>query len=312
MKQHIVSKCYLKAWCDPSTPKGQEPYIWLISRDGSEKTRRAPHKSLTKTNAYTVTFNNGENDLRVETTLSQLEAKFVRIRQKISGKHGLDQQDRAYLAAFMATMHSRTDPVANGLQEAWSKIGEMVKNMEDVIRRGDAAKFPRISPPGEGSPISSADTAYLVENVRPLAVESALETAAPIIWRMSLAFVEAPKGSFFVTSDNPCVWFDPTAYRRGPFDRGVGLAMKDIEITMPISPEVVAIVTHNPDARGYMRLTDAQVQELNRRTVAFCDEKFVSQSRATLPSWFDPGTSPPDAWENREDKHEPSQNPFEK
>src|ERR1017187_3338756 len=53
MKQHIVSKCYLKAWCDPSTPKGQEPYIWLISRDGSEKTRRAPHKSLTKTNAYT-------------------------------------------------------------------------------------------------------------------------------------------------------------------------------------------------------------------------------------------------------------------
>ena len=311
MKQHVVSKCYLKAWCDPATPKGQEPYIWLISKDGSKKTKRAPHKSLTKADAYTIKFNNGTSDLHVETTLSQLESKFVRVQQNISARHTLDAWDRAYLAAFMATMHSRTDPFATGMQEAWSKVGEMVKAMEEVIRRGDADKFPTISPPGEGSPISSADTEYLVKNSGPLAVESALETAAPIMWRMSLAFVTAPVGSFFVTSDNPCVWFDPTAHRRHPFYRGAGLAMKDIEITMPVTPEVFAIMTHNPEAQGYMRLTDAQVQELNRRTVGFCDEQFVSKISDTLDIWFDPGTPPPDAWENREDKHEPSRSPFD-
>jgi hypothetical protein len=309
MKQHIVSKCYLKAWCDPSTPKGHEPYVWLISRDGTKKVRRAPHKSLTKTDAYTITFNDGKSDLRVETTLSQLEARFVRVQQKIVEHKILDAYDRAYLAAFMATMHSRTDPAAEGMREAMSQLDSLVKDMEEVIKRGDADKLPRSIMPGQGAPINSADTEYLVRNSRPLIVESALAAAAPIMWKMPTAFLEAPQGAFFVTSDNPCVWFDPEAYKRPPFFRNPGLAMKDIEITMPISPRVLAIVTHNPKAQGYMRLTEAHVNEFNRRTVAFSDEQFVSLTPDTLPIWFNPGTPPPDAWENRSKEAE-HRNPF--
>ncbi len=39
-KQHIIPKCYLKSWCDPVTPAGQQPYIWRISRDGSTKRKK--------------------------------------------------------------------------------------------------------------------------------------------------------------------------------------------------------------------------------------------------------------------------------
>src|SRR5207248_4089084 len=101
-----------------------------------------------------------------------------------------------------------------------------------------AAKLPRTIMRGQGAPISSADTQYLVRNARPLVVEGALAAAAPIMWKMPLGFLEAPNGSFFITSDNPCIWFDPEAYKRHPFYRNPGLAMKDIEITMPISPVV--------------------------------------------------------------------------
>jgi hypothetical protein len=311
MKQHIVSKCYLKAWCDPSTPKAHEPYVWLISRDGASKVKRAPHKSLTKTDAYTLTFNDGKKDLRVETTLSQLEGKFVRVQQKIVEHKSLDPYDRAYLAAFMATMHSRTDPMAEGMKESMSQLDSLVKKMEEVIRRGDAAKLPPMISPGEGAPISSADTEYLVRNARPLVVEGALDAAAPIMWRMPLAFLQAPEGSFFVTSDNPCVWFDPAAYKRHPFYRNPGLAMKDVEITMPIAPGVLALQTHNPSVQGYKHLTVAQVDELNRRTVGFCDKLFVSISPETRPMWFDPGTPPADAWENRVKEEEPRRSPFD-
>jgi hypothetical protein len=299
MKQHIVSKCYLKAWCDPSTPPGHEPFVWLISRDGAKKARRAPHKSLTKSDAYTITFKDGSSDLRVETTLSQLEAKFVKVQRRISERKPIDLHERAYLAAFMATMYSRTDPFAEGMKEAWSKVDDLVRKVEDVIKRGDASQLSGSIMPGEGQPISSEQTQYLIENARPLGVEAAFEITAPIIWGMSLAFMQAPKGSFFVTSDNPCVWFSPSAYRMPPFYRGVGLAMKDIEITMPVTPEILALVTHYPRATGYLNLTDAHVQELNRRTVGFCDKQFVSRSPETMPSWFDPGTPPPDAWESR-------------
>ncbi len=51
--------------------------------------------------------------------------------------------------------------------------------------------------------------------------------------------------------------------------------MKDVEITMPIAPGVLALQTHNPSAQDYKRLTAAQVDELNRRTVGFCDKLFV-------------------------------------
>jgi hypothetical protein len=87
--------------------------------------------------------------------------------------------------------------------------------------------------------------------------------------------------------------------------------MKEIEITMAITPDVLALVTHRPDVKGYLNPTDAHVQELNRRTVGFCHEQFASNSPDTLPIWFGPGTLPPDAWENRvEDEDETGKNPF--
>jgi len=314
MKQHIVSKCYLKAWCDPNTPRNHEPFIWLISRDGSKKERRAPQNCLTKTDAYTVTFGDGKIDLRVESTLSQLERQFVDVQEKLSASQPIDAHDRAYLAAFMATMHSRTDPFAEGMKDAWSRLHSMVKSVEEVIKRGDVETLRSSSiMPSEGHPVSSEQVSHLIENARPLAVEATLETAAPIIWRMRFAFLRAPEGSFFVTSDNPCVWFNPQAYKMPPLYRGAGLAMKDIEVTMPITPKVLAVVTHSPTAQGYFSVNDSVVQELNRRTVGFCDEQFVSNSAETQPLWFDPGTPPPDAWENRDrSKEEYSRNPFEK
>ncbi len=285
-------------------------HLWLISRDGTKKSKRAPHKSLTKTDAYTVTFNDGEQDLRVEATLSQLEGKFVRVQQKIVEKKSLDKWDKAYLAAFMATMYCRTNPFAEGMEEAWVQLDDMVKKVEDVIKNSHPAKLPPPIYPGQGLPISSKDTQYIIRNARPLAVESALQTAAPILWRMSLAFAEAPEGSFFITSDNPCVWFDPTAYRRPPFYRNAGLAMPEVEVTMPISPKFTAIVTHETGMQGYFQMTNWQVQEMNRRTVGFSDRQFISSSGNTLPQWFDPGTPPPDAWENRDPKEYESRNPF--
>ena len=40
----------------------------------------------------------------------------------------------------------------------------------------------------------------------------------------------------FITSDAPCVWFDPEAYKRPPLYRIPALAYRTIEIILPISP----------------------------------------------------------------------------
>jgi hypothetical protein len=43
MDQHTIPNSYLKAWCDatPLPPK-HTPFIWLISKDGESKRRKAP------------------------------------------------------------------------------------------------------------------------------------------------------------------------------------------------------------------------------------------------------------------------------
>ena len=30
--QHFIPQGYLKAWCDPTTPEGQEPYVWRFTK----------------------------------------------------------------------------------------------------------------------------------------------------------------------------------------------------------------------------------------------------------------------------------------
>ena len=113
----------------------------------------------------------------METTLSQLEGKFVRVQEKIKEEKTLDKWEKAYLAAFMATMHSRTDPFAEGMEQIWTQVDDVVKQMEDVLKKSDRAKLPPPMFPGEGSPISSTDTQYMIRNARAIAVESALQTA---------------------------------------------------------------------------------------------------------------------------------------
>jgi hypothetical protein len=80
VKQHVIPNCYLKAWYDPRTPENHTPYIWRMSRGGSSKKSRAPKKSFTATDRYTITLPTGEKDLTVENTLGGLENAFVSVR----------------------------------------------------------------------------------------------------------------------------------------------------------------------------------------------------------------------------------------
>ena len=189
MKQHIVPKCYLKAWCDPKTPKAHEPYIWLISKDGTEKTKKSPQKSLKGADAYMIRFPDGKTDQIVETTLSQLEGHFVRLLRKIVELKKLDGFDRAHLAMFMMAMHSRTDSAAAAMETSMNRLHEIVGDLEDAIKQGTAPPPMRsIHQDGKerGTPITSVDTEFLRKNVRPNNVMFSLELAPLLASGLSL------------------------------------------------------------------------------------------------------------------------------
>ena len=78
----------------------------------------------------------------------------------------------------------------------------------------------------------------------------------------------------FITSDNPCVWFDPEAYKRPPLLRVPALVYESIEITLPISPQQ-CLYFNRHNINGYIDVNQQMVDVINKRTRFYCGEYFV-------------------------------------
>lgn len=131
-KQHSVPQCYLKAWCDPNTPAGQEPYVWLFHKDGSGARRKAPENIFYETDLYTIHRADGERDLILEHGLAALESEFVAIRDtKLSRRQELTARERLMICAFIAAAQARTPAQRDHLRGQWAKVLEKADRMRE-------------------------------------------------------------------------------------------------------------------------------------------------------------------------------------
>lgn len=259
-KQHIIPNCYLKSWCDPRTPVGQCPYIWRISRDGSIKKNKAPEKSFTATDRYTIKMPNGERNLVIENTLAGIEREFMRVLARIRRRENLSLFDRARLCLFTAAMHTRT--VAMG--EHWKGFHQQIHDQVVALEKQHNAP-----------PVTSLETAEMVEHAHQHLVETGVEIQAPLLFPMPMTIMVASDELGFITSDNPCVWYNPTAYKLPPMMRHPGLAQPDIEVTLPLTPHHMLLISHRRYAL-YVDVQRASVDEANRLRRFSCSEEFVS------------------------------------
>lgn len=283
-RQHIIPQCYQKAWCDPATPANQTPYIWMVSKDGQQKKRKAPKKAFVSRDVYTIRLPNGERELIVEETLAMIESTFVNlIEHKVEKHYSLDWQDKANLCIFAAAMFSRVDPQSRTHAAFLQEIHENVKRMEETHN---------------AEPHTSLETAAMLENARPQLVATSLQMLAAMYYGMSMAIFVAPATEQFITSDSPTVWYNPDAYKWPPFFRSPGLGQEKIEVTMALTPKYALYLSHNDTMSGYRELPAKLVQEVNRRTRCHCDQWFISWRGEVRQEWFDAGTPPEDRWEN--------------
>src|SRR5271156_433353 len=283
-KQHTIPKCYLKAWCDPRTPPGQHPYIWRISRDGSEKKKKSPEKSFTSTDRYTIKLPSGERDLIIENTLGGIENDFVNELVRIRRRQQLNLHDKARLCLFVAAMHTRT--IAMG--EHWREQNKRLHETVVALEQAHGAK-----------PTTSLQTAELVEKAHQHIIATGIEIEVPLLLQMHMTVLVTDNELGFITSDNPCVWFNPNLHKFPPFYRSPGLAQRDIEVTLPLSPRYLILISHRASPL-YVDVDENAVDEANRTTRFHCAEEFVSWKGETQPYWFERGQEPEDTWEKSE------------
>ena len=270
MKQHAIPRCYLKAWCDPSTPKGETPYVWMFTKEGRSGRRKAPENIFREKDMYTIEKADGKHDLVLERGLSQLESEFASIRNRtLRRNHVPDATEHIKICAFVAAMTTRTKASREHHRKQW---GHMLSTMEDMKKWAEtatsqekrlAAALSRPSSSSKGS-FTYEDVKLLAERPLQIVLPAMIQAATPLLCRLDLAVLSTTDSVGFITSDDPCVWFDPEAYKRPPLYRGPGLVYETIEITLPVSPEQY-VYLNRQGISGYIAVGDEVVDNLNSR-----------------------------------------------
>jgi Protein of unknown function (DUF4238) len=294
--QHVIPECYLKAWCDPNTPMGQTSYVWVHSRDGLMAKKRAPRKLFTETDFYTVKLGDGSRSLVIENSFSVIEDRFARLRNsKLKEFAKLSDEERALLCVFTAMMSTRTKSQRANWTDFYSRLHDQVESMERFHN---------------AEPSTSLETAHLKEYGHHMFMGHSIDFITEWLFRMNMVIFTAVQHERFITSDHPCVWFNPEAHKFPPLLRSPGLAQDRIEITLPLSPthfvvfswtrwnEKMSLSQDQIDKVGdCVPIVGPIVSEMNRRTRGYCDEFFVTHSQEIDPKWLDPGEEPEESWD---------------
>ena len=260
-RQHIIPNCYLKAWCDPNCPPEQSPYIWRISRDGSERKRKSPEKSFTETDKYTIHLPDGSRSLVIEDTLGHIENQFPGLVERLRGRASLTSEERVHLCAFAAAMHTRTTAMGAHWKSQAQQSHDQVVELEKALGL---------------EPQTSLETAEMVEHAHQHLIAGGVAAQVPLLFQMSTTIFVTDDEVGFITSDMPCVWFNPEWYKLPPFYRSPGLLQPAIEVTLPLTPQHLMVISHHRQLPAYIDANTKALAEFNRRTRFHCSEEFVS------------------------------------
>ena len=119
---------------------------------------------------------------------------------------------------------------------------------------------------------------------------AAISAQVPLLFEMNLTIVVTDDDPGFITSDAPCVWFDPRLARQSAM-YGPGLASPTIEVCLPLSPEQFLIFSRRATP-GYKCISTRGVDEFNRQTRAYAHETFVVCRDVIRPYWLQTGMPP--------------------
>lgn len=268
----------------------------MFSKGGGKVRKKSPDKAFRETDMYTVRTGDGQRDLTLETNLSRLEEKCAKLRRnKLDKRLPLTSEERLYLCMFAAAMHGRTKAFAAHTSGQWGKTLELGEKMErawEIASEEQRAQMAAASqtPPGdeERDSLTMEEVREIVEQPIQSMLTEIVMAQAPLLFETPFAVLETSATPGFITSDAPCVWFDPARYVLPPGSGAVGLVSPTIQITLPLSPEQMLMFTNRPWMKGqYLPVPGEDlVNKLNKLTRIGAHEYFVSSHEKMRVAWF--------------------------
>ena len=158
-------------------------------------------------------------------------------------------------------------------------------------------------PKSDGPTLSMSDIEQVVNEPVQNLLGPHIEGVAPDMARLDLCIMKASDPVGFITSDNPCVWFDPEGYKRHPYYSGPALMYSTIEIWLPLSPSHLVFLNRR-GIKGHEKISQQELDRFNRITRFESRDHYVVNSNISKDTWFDPGLEPEDSWRKRNERGE--------
>jgi hypothetical protein len=267
-RHHYIPRFYLDGFVDP----GNEPYIWVYEKGKPNIIKATAENVAVRKHYYSFIRAPGDEN-SFEDIFAKIESEVAPIFKKIINHEKLKNEERSSFAYFLALIMMRVPKYRENIERV---TGEIIKSIsmlkasdiegfKSMIKKFEKDKGSRIGAPTEELQefILSGEFDIVVNPQFSLGMLGLAKHFAPIFHAMNWAFLEASDYKF-VTSDNPLFYYDPTYYPTSV--HGVGLLSKNIEVTFPISKDLMLFASWNRP-EGYEKLNNKMVKDSNCRTI---------------------------------------------
>lgn len=277
-RHHYIPVFYLRGFVN------RDGCLWVYDKDGKGMFESSAEGIAYEKNYFSFITPQGEKDSEtVENMMMNLESEFSKTVTKIINCEELSVNDRITFAIFVSSMMVRVPNMRDNIRKS---TAEMIKHIS-VFMASHKENFERMMGRYEkdtGNKVGMSleefrlwmlnPDNYIVDVDSQYAIGMALsllEGFAKVLFQMKWAFINATDDYKYITSDNPLNYIDPTHNPQSFY--GVGLANKNIEVSLPLSRNVCAFGSWKY-REGYIQGTNQHVKHLNRMTVT-ASVKFV-------------------------------------
>ena len=289
-KQHWIPQSYLKAWIDPEVPKNYEPYVWVFSKDGREAKKKSPKSIFFEKEMYTINHSKRKRNLLIEKTLAEIESQFINIkRNKLDKKLKITKREHDLLMLFIAAIDSRTKKQRDHLVNQSIPMYEFAKNLV-ASHQNDHESTDRKFNKNIQSHHDDTDGLKALKDITYFPLQHLLFTMIKAQYeelvKMDAAIFYTKIEPGFISSDAPCVWCVPDAMNRPAWLRNPSFMHDTLEITLPISPEMLILLSWN-GPKGYIEVKNEDLlNEFNRRTRNSCERHYIVKTNVRKKGWF--------------------------
>lgn len=292
-KHHYVSQFYLKKFCDPNTPPGQSPYVWINNRSNSGWKRSAPKNCAYEMDLYAVPSNDKIAGDAVEKLFSRIESETARVYKECLDTYNFPNRAQKETIALFAACFAIRTPAYRAFTEKVSLAP--IEHLAEVLSIVPGAMEKSLEDMGENPKEADSMREFLLDKTRyELTIKSewitalglsSLTTIAQILMDMKWKLLLAPFGERFLTADSPADWEDPTM-TDGLYGNK-GLLLNNTEFILPLSPKL-ALLAGWDYVEGVYVTTKEKTWEISNRVIRHAKKEIYAQRPVELiplPKW---------------------------